>query len=101
MLPKLKDWYADKPEGYEIIAVSIDSTKNDWQQKVCDLGIELWYNLSDLKGWDGMITEAYNIYATPTMFILNEDREIIAKPVTFSDLIRSLSPDIANQHEQQ
>lgn len=87
MLPHLLSWYKQThPNNFEVIAISIDTSKTAWQQKVYDLGMESWFNLSELKGWDGPVTEDYNVYATPTMFIIDKDRRIIAKPITLNEL---------------
>lgn len=86
MIPEIKKLESK----IEVIAVSIDSIITDWQNKVFDLGIESWYNLSDLKGWNGQVTNSYNIYATPTMFLVDENRKIIAKPFDLFELKEEL-----------
>jgi len=86
MIPFIKSWAAGK-DNLEIVAVSLDSSKTEWQNAIEELGIENWINLSDLKKWDGEVATEYNVYATPTMFLIDEQRKILAKPVTVQDLM--------------
>ena len=37
---------------FEIITISLDDDKKEWEQKVFDLGVESWYNPSSMKKWD-------------------------------------------------
>ena len=91
MLPKLKQWQKQNPGSeLEIIAISLDTSKEEWHKKVFELGIESWYNLSDLQKWEGEGTKLYNVYATPTMFLIGNNQKIIAKPLTFNDLVKVL-----------
>ncbi len=87
LLPKIKEWQKQQQKELEIIAVSIDTSKTEWKNKVYEMGIDSWYNLSDQKGWDGKMTTDYNIYATPTMFLIDDERKIIAKPITLEELL--------------
>jgi len=91
MLPKLKEWYkTKKPADLEIITVSLDTSKVEWQTFIYEHGFDLWYNLSDLKGWDGEAVQEYNIYATPTMFLIDRNRKVLSKPITLKDILESL-----------
>jgi hypothetical protein len=73
----------------EIIAVSIDTSKTEWQKVIGD-NILPWINCNDLSGWNGKAAIDYNIYATPTMFILDKNRKILAKPVTFYEFLHDV-----------
>ena len=83
MIPEILSWHkSQNTTDMEVIAISLDEEKKEWEDKVFDLKIEGWYNLSDLKKWDGDVVKDYNIYATPTMFVIDKDMEILAKPIT-------------------
>ncbi|MFW5831874.1 MAG: TlpA family protein disulfide reductase, partial [Prolixibacteraceae bacterium] len=73
MIPYIKKWAAGQDE-LEIIAISLDISKTEWQNAVEQVGVEGWTNLSDLKKWDGKVAVDYNVYATPTMFLIDEER---------------------------
>jgi len=88
MLAKLKKWYENEREiDLEVFAISIDTSKTEWDKVVQSEQLP-WINCSNLKGWNGTTARDYNIYATPTMFILDRKRTILAKPVTFAELKR-------------
>ena len=87
MIPEILNW--QKTSGlkdFEIIAISLDDVEKDWKNKVFEMGIEGWYNLSSLKKWECPVVLDYNVYATPTMFVIDNDRKIIGKPLTLVEL---------------
>ena len=86
MMPKAKALYeAQNPKRYEILAVSIDTRREDWMQIVNDQKLT-WINASELKGFDGKSADLYNICATPTMFLLDRNKQIVAKPISYREL---------------
>jgi peroxiredoxin len=88
MLPQLKAWRRQfQANQLEIITISLDTSKSDWQQIVRETRFDEFYNLSDLKEWDGEVAEKYNVYATPTMFVIDNNLRILAKPTSMSGLI--------------
>lgn len=90
MLPKLKKWYSEDREiDLEIFAISIDSSKSVWQNIVLNNQLP-WINCIESGGWNSRIASDYNLYATPTMFILDRKRKILAKPVTFYEFTREV-----------
>jgi thiol-disulfide isomerase/thioredoxin len=90
MMPQLKKWYnEERTVDMEIMAVSIDTSKTAWQNMVTDNNLQ-WINCSEPSGWDGKVAMDYNLYATPTMFILDRNRKILAKPVTFYEFIKEV-----------
>ncbi len=90
LLPKLNEYYkALKENKIEVLAVSLDS-KNDDLQNFIYTNCPSLINVSDLKGWEGKAATDYFIYATPTMFLVDKDKKIISKPMTFDELKNSL-----------
>ncbi|MBQ1731825.1 MAG: redoxin domain-containing protein, partial [Bacteroidales bacterium] len=41
---------------------------------------------SDFLGWEGKIVTDYAVYATPSMFIVDKNMNIVAKPITGEQL---------------
>ena len=62
------------------VAVSLDNEKSKWEAFIKANNMSSWRNISELKGWNGEISRNYNVYATPTLFLLDKDKKIIAKP---------------------
>ncbi len=73
----------------EILAISLDSNREDWIKFIGKHSLE-FTNLNDPNGWDGTVASDYYIYATPTMFLLDEEKKIVGKPTTFTELEKSL-----------
>ena len=86
MMPVLKEYYnANSREELEIIAISVDSQEEEYQEAVKTHTGD-WINIAELKGWNGAIVEEYGIHATPTVFILDQEKTILAKPTNNSKL---------------
>lgn len=96
MLPRLKGWYdRQKPKRLEVMAVSLDTSRSDWTSFVKKEKLN-WINTSELKGFAGKAEDEYNIYATPTMYLIGRDKKIIAKPITWRELEQALNQNVNN-----
>jgi peroxiredoxin len=90
MMPQVKEYYdKQKPRRVEVMAVSIDTSRSEWMQFLKEGKLE-WINVSELKGFNSKAADDYNIFATPTMFLLDREKKIIAKPISFRELEQSL-----------
>ena len=89
MIPKLYQWYINRDIDIEVIAISVDSDVTAWKKFVQERGYN-WINCNEPDKWNGKVALAYNIYATPTMFLIGIDDKIIAKPLTFNDFLDSV-----------
>ena len=89
LLPQLSNIYSNNDLDLEIIAISLDNNQED-HLKAIEEGDYPWINCSDYKGWSSPAAVDYNIYATPTMFLLNKERNIITKPITYNELMIEL-----------
>jgi peroxiredoxin len=90
MAPRLKELYEkQQPKKYEVMFVSIDTSFADWSSFIRDTKLK-WINVSDLKGFNGKSADDYNIYATPTMFLLDREKKILAKPISLMELEQAL-----------
>ena len=86
IVPQVFDLYKNQKEKkFEVLAVSIDTSRADWLNFVKTNKLD-WINLLDLRGWEGKVTEDYYVYATPTMFLIDKEKKIIAKPSSIEEL---------------
>lgn len=85
LLPRLNALKEQNGDKVEILAISLDSKKEDWKSFV-KANCQSLVNISDLQGWDGKAANDYFIYATPTMFLVDKNRKIIGKPMTFNEV---------------
>jgi thiol-disulfide isomerase/thioredoxin len=85
LLPKLNELKKQNGIKLEVVAISLDTKKDDWINFLNSSCSSL-INLSDLKGWDGKAAKDYFIYATPTMFLIDHNLKIVAKPMTIEEI---------------
>ena len=90
MMPRLKELYdKQKPKRFEVFSVSIDTSRTEWTGFLKEQKLS-WINVSDLKGFNGKPADDFNIYATPTMFLLDRQKKILSKPISLRELEQAL-----------
>jgi len=91
VIPKIHSLYTqtNKPEFFEVVTVSLDTARAEWVQTI-EENQTSWINTCDSKGWDTQAAIDYNIYATPTMFLLDNKKKILAKPITYDGLLSDM-----------
>jgi peroxiredoxin len=90
MMPRLRELYENQnPKRFEVMLVSIDTSMTEWSNFIKEQKLS-WINVSDLKGFNGKPADDYNIYATPTMFLLDREKKILAKPISMMELEQAL-----------
>lgn len=78
-LPKLEKFYnPDNTKNLQIIAISVDTDKKSVEKAIKDEGYK-WPVIAQLKGWDSPIAVTYGINATPTFYLLDQNKRIILK----------------------
>ena len=79
--PHLRELYKKyKSEGLEIIGVSFDVKREAWTKAIKDDQIE-WIQMSDLKGWNSIASDLYDVHGIPCIYILDEENRIIGARV--------------------
>ncbi len=74
-----------KEKKLKVVAISIDTNKTEYNNAI-QKGNYPFINYCDTNGWNGKAAQDYYLYATPTMFLLDKDEKIIAKPTTVGEL---------------
>ena len=72
-------------DGFNIIGVSLDRTKEQWEQAVEDDSL-LWTQVSNLNFWNDPIARRYSIRAIPQSYLINQDGIVIGKNLRGNDL---------------
>lgn len=67
-----------KSKGLEIISISLDVKVDAWR-KAIEADRLPWKHMSDLKGWNSIVTDVYEIHGIPRLFVLDQDNRIIAE----------------------
>ena len=77
-IPQIAEKYPTwKKHGVEVIFISLDENENNYQQFI---GSFPFISSSDFKKWNSPIVESYYVFATPTLFLLDNKREILLRP---------------------
>jgi len=79
-----------KGKGLNILSISLDVDKKDWQQAINQDKLA-WNHASDLKRFDGPTELAYHIQAIPSNFMIDPQGNIVAKNIMGSDLEQFLN----------
>ena len=89
-LPELLEWYRNENDiGLEVVAISIDTSTVAFERYMDQLRPD-WITAHDPLGWNGRIASQYDVYATPTMFLLDPYRKILARPGNFRQFLRAV-----------
>lgn len=77
-IPKLSQYYDSvKTQGVEVFSVGIESDIELWKKFIRDNKLK-WINVSDLYNQTNF-RNYYDIYSTPVIYLLDEEKHIIAK----------------------
>lgn len=82
-IPKLYEFSLGN-ETLHVVAVALEDNQKDYAQFATKL--TTWTNILGLKKWENEMALEYKINSTPTYFILDKDKKIIAKPEHFEDV---------------
>ena len=77
-LPEIAKHYTKwKEQGVEVVFVSLDETQEAYRDFVKNFP---FISTCDFKKWDSPIVNDYYVFGTPTMYLLDEKREILLRP---------------------
>ncbi|MBI9034340.1 MAG: redoxin domain-containing protein [Bacteroidales bacterium] len=88
--PKMVEFYKQFKDHYnlEVFGINTDTSMSQWREFIVDYKME-WINTSGYRSLKGDFHKLYDIYSTPTIFLLDENKKIIAKRV-LTDQIKEL-----------
>jgi thiol-disulfide isomerase/thioredoxin len=66
-----------KEQGVEVIFVSLDENKEDYKGFVKNFP---FFSTCDYQKWESKTVNDYYVFGTPTMYLLDNKREIILRP---------------------
>ncbi|MEO8590133.1 MAG: TlpA disulfide reductase family protein [Flavobacteriales bacterium] len=66
-------------KGFEIFSVSLDRSRQAWQQAITQDGLKWKYHVSDLKFWQSQGAQLYGVSSIPMSFLIDPNGIIIAK----------------------
>lgn len=78
----------EENKDVKVIAIGLESDEVSWSIESSKL--ENFEHAIALGKWDSEYAQVYDIHATPTYFLLDENRQIIAKPESDKDVVSFL-----------
>ncbi len=100
-VPKLYEIYTDlikKGIDVEVIAMLGDKDTTKWRTFIKEKNIKDWVNVWD-KNWNSNFKIFYDIYSTPTIYVLDRKKKIIAKRIT-SEQVKVFIEGKENQNKK-
>jgi thiol-disulfide isomerase/thioredoxin len=82
-LPKVNELTATKP-NLKVVAYALEDDAIKWSQEIKNYAN--FIHVIGLGKWDNEMVQTYGIAATPTYFLLDKDKVIIAKPYEYKDV---------------
>ena len=78
-----KNYAIWKRQGVEVVFVSLDENKQTFTDFIKPFP---FISLCDYKKWESPIVKNYHVFATPTIYLLNNKHEILLKPNSVNHL---------------
>ena len=96
-MPNLKKTYeAYHKKGFEVVGISLDSNKEDWEAAVKDKQLN-WIHLSDLGGWQSAGAALYGVRSIPNTYLLDKDGTIVGHNLSGEELDKKLEELLAEK----
>jgi len=89
-LPVLSEKGLFSKHQVQIIGISIDENKEEWEKFSANYPLD-WINTHTEGSFASQVATDYNLFATPTMFLIDADHNIISKPITLEELEKSIN----------
>jgi thiol-disulfide isomerase/thioredoxin len=86
-LPKVKELVAEM-DNLKVVAFGLEEAPLRWTQEIKKYP-DFMHTIG-LGKWDNPIVKTYGVAATPTYFLLDKDKKIIAKPYDYSEVESAL-----------
>ena len=82
-LPKVENWAKENPST-KVVAISLDDNKTEYDSAIKQS--PSLFHSTDLKKWNGKAVKDYFVYGTPTFILMDSQKKIIKKAISFEML---------------
>ena len=89
-LPSLINSEFFKKHNINVVGISIDENREDWV-KYSEAHPLNWTNTFVEGAFNSQVAVDYNLFATPSMFLLDNENKIVAKPLTVEEVLESIN----------
>jgi len=66
-------------KGFQVYSVSLDNSREAWQNAIEQDGLIWKYHVSDLKKWKSSAAQLYGVRAIPSSFLIDQNGIVIAR----------------------
>ena len=77
--------YSKTKSNLKVVAFALENDAFIWET-YSKANLKGWHNVLGLNKWENKTARTYQINATPSYFILDKNKKIIAKPDTIEDV---------------
>lgn len=84
-----KAYLPDNRHKLEVVAVSLDESPDELKKFIETHQLH-WINICDGQKWNGDLVRKYGVYATPTIFLLDRNLQILARPADYKETMDAL-----------
>jgi hypothetical protein len=75
----------ENKKNVKVIAFALEDDAFVWES-YSKANLYGWHNVLGLNKWQNKVAKIYQIFSTPSYFILDKNKKIIAKPNEISDV---------------
>jgi len=93
----VKTYQKFKEKGFEILQVSLDKTREEWLAAIEQDNLGGWKHISDLKYWQSVPAQVYNVKGIPSNFLLDREGKVVARNLKGEALDETLSKILIEQ----
>jgi thiol-disulfide isomerase/thioredoxin len=83
-IPELHSYMKDK-KNIKVISFALEEEAFVWEN-YSKTNLFGWHNVLGLNKWQNEVSKTYQVYATPSYFVLDKNKKIIAKPDEIKDV---------------
>lgn len=85
-IDSMKEWYQNNEFGVEVFAICTDTSLVEWKNFIVENELN-WINVNGTRSVTQDYHDLYDVNMTPTIFLLDEKKKIIAKRLKMEQLI--------------
>jgi thiol-disulfide isomerase/thioredoxin len=99
-IPRIKKWMDENGQKYDVKIYSVcsDTSMVKWTKSIKEFGIEDWINVDGPRSITPEYHDLYDIISTPTIYLLDKDKKIIAKRLSEPQVAEFIERDYKNNY---
>jgi len=84
-MPGLRQLVLDYPAKLHVVGIALDHDTIEFPKTLLEFGV-IWPCYTMVKGWGDPAAKAFNVKATPSLFVIDRAGRIVAKPMDHEEL---------------